>query len=196
MASLVESTSDLLAGDEERLRYMAFSEAMMAAEEFASPLYDLHEETWHELYLRPSPPVTPDCLSPATSSPVPEEVKEDLAESLLCNIMEYEQIMDALHEAEFALTACPPQDDLLIQDCMWSGSTVDESKPSSMAGQNSIDGTEISKPISSQSESECIEPSVIFPSLHNSDQKSTKIPNVRNAGAKSTVGPVSSESGN
>jgi Myc proto-oncogene protein len=162
MASLVESASDLLGSvDEDRMRYMAFSEAMLAAEEFASPLYDFHEETWHELYVRPSPPVTPSCLSPTPAAPVvPPDLDRnglDMAEALLCNIMEYEQVMDALHDAEFALSSSQTPDDMLIQDCMWSGSTCEETKGNSGA----VDDKAILQPDSSN----CIEPAVVFPSL-------------------------------
>ena len=200
MASLVESASELLSAssDEERLRYITFSEAMIAAEELASPLYDLHEETWHELCLRPSPPVTPESLSPATGVPtgvgVHEEVQQDVAESLLCNIMEYEQIMEALHEAEFALTST--SDELLIQDCMWSSGTncssdEKQSNTCSMAPSSSSDINEaIKKPSSTHSEPpDCIEPSVVFPSLYT---KSSKLTDSKNTILKSTA---TSESG-
>ena len=183
MASLVKSASELLSAnsDEERLRYITFSEAMIAAEE---SLYDLYEETWQEMCLRPSPPVTPESLSPAAGVPtgvgVHEEVHvqlQDVAESLLCNIMEYdeyEQIIEALHEAEFALTST--SEELLIQDCMWSSGTncdcssdKTQSNTCSMTPSSSSDIKEaIKKPSSTNSEPlDCIEPSVVFPpSLH------------------------------
>lgn len=196
MASLVESTAELLAGDAERLRYISFSEAMTAAEEFASPLYDLHEETWQELYLRPSPPVSPDCLSPADSTPVPEDVSEggDLTEALLSNIMEYEQIMDTLKEAELAL--CNSQQDLLIQDCMWSGGlSCDNTKKYTLGDNYELtDPTTVVSSTPNNTESDCVEPSVVFPNLRN-DATLNKPPPSKIVSNVRPARPSSSESG-
>ena len=137
---------------------------MIAAEE---SLCDIYEETWQEILemcLRPSPPVTPESLSSAAGVPtgvgVHEEVQlQDVTESLPCNVMEYEQIMEALlHEAEFALTST--SEELLIQDCMWSSGTncssdKKQSNTCSMTPSSSSDTN--SEPL------DCIEPSVVFP---------------------------------
>lgn len=198
MASLVETTAELLAGDAERLRYISFSEAMTAAEEFASPLYDLHEETWQELYLRPSPPVSPDCLSPAGSTTVPEDVIDGahLTEALLSNIMEYEHIMDTLKEAELAL--CNSRQDLLIQDCMWSGGlSCDRTKKYAIGDNHELDDpTSVISSTPNNTESDCVDPSVVFPNLRNNVSLNIKPPPSKKIASNvRSTRPSSSESG-
>uniref|UniRef100_A0A1X7SZT9 Transcription regulator Myc N-terminal domain-containing protein n=1 Tax=Amphimedon queenslandica TaxID=400682 RepID=A0A1X7SZT9_AMPQE len=202
MASLVESGAELLPHlDEEKMQYMAFTEAISFAEQFESPLYDLHEETFRELYLRPSPPLSPDDCEPSCSqSPVEEtptnsqpnqeqaRVQDNIstdamADSLISNIMEYEQIMDALQEAEFALSSgsSQPAEDLLIQDCMWSASSSDDNRTNSGGtDKNSTDSSSTSpatgtEPSSSSAECCVVKPSAVFPNLHHAAPQTTPI---------------------
>ncbi|XP_011408076.1 PREDICTED: myc proto-oncogene protein-like [Amphimedon queenslandica] len=204
MASLVESGAELLPHlDEEKMQYMAFTEAISFAEQFESPLYDLHEETFRELYLRPSPPLSPDDCEPSCSqSPVEEtptnsqpnqeqaRVQDNIstdamADSLISNIMEYEQIMDALQEAEFALSSgsSQPAEDLLIQDCMWSASSSDDNRTNSGGtDKNSTDSSSTSpatgtEPSSSSAECCVVKPSAVFPNLHHAAPQTLRVPN-------------------
>ena len=192
---------------------MAFTEAVTFAEHFSSPLYDLQEETWRELYLRPSPPLSPDNTNPP--SPVEKKKKtqsesqagieanppatDSMADSLLSNIMEYEQIMDALQEAEYALSSgsSQPAEDLLIQDCMWSASSSDDNKPNNntvgggkdkrladnggavaTAPSSRPTSMEISSNSASGSSAECcaVKPSAVFPNLHHAAPQTVRIP--------------------
>ena len=89
-----------------------------------SPLVALDDDLWKELYLLPTPPLSPDCLSTTESNSTPEEVSDAGGEGLYLNMLEYDQMMDALEEAERALSDSSQQSlqqDLLLQDCMWSG---------------------------------------------------------------------------
>ena len=202
MASLVESAGELLPHlDEEKMQYMAFSEAITFAEQFESPLYDLHEETFRELYLRPSPPLSPDDCGPSCNqSPVEEtpsnsqpsqeqargglqDTSDAMADSLISNIMEYEQIMDALQEAEFALSSgsSQPAEDLLIQDCMWSATSSDDNRTNSgVADKATTDSSSTAQGSGAEpsSSAECcvVKPSAVFPNLHHAAPQTLRVP--------------------
>lgn len=181
---------ELFAGcEEDRLRFMSFSEAMIAAEEFSSPF---NVDSWQELYLHLTPPG-----NNATYGSLAEECHnggEGFTDSLLCNI-KYEHLVDALQEAEFALSSQQPAEDLLIQDCMWSSSSDD--RDTALPATTSDRNTDSNNPKPSQPEpssTDCVEPSVVFPTLHHATPQTVKVPN---GAPMNTVrsAPSSSESG-
>ena len=215
MTSLLETTSTAQAAD--------YKAAMETAERLSSllcgygdvdnpqqsPLIALGDDLWKELYLLPTPPLSPESLSTADSNSTTEqasEVGDGSASSLYVNMMEYEQMMDVLEEAERVLSSDSQQSslqqDLLLQDCMWSGGNCDGLLNNTVATNNitNITNTPTNKtsdaigdvtlceqndapPLddnngcsnSDDQEPDCVEPAAVFPVLRAATNDKTSL---------------------
>lgn len=160
-----------------------------------SSMIALDDDLWKELYLLPTPPLSPECLSTtdSTGTSTREEVSDagGGGDGLYVNMMEYDQMMDVLEEAERVLTDSQQsyQQDLLLQDCMWSGGSCVDSLLSAVSNpaasititnptSASVDGTgdahlsetplDDNQCSHNEQEPDCVEPSAVFPVLKNS----------------------------
>lgn len=144
MASLIESTTATPSSADFKAATMDTAERLTSllyggygddgvANPQQSSLIALDDDLWRELYLLPTPPLSPDCLtsSPSpTATPTTQSVANDIAPGnagLFVDMLGYDQMMDVLEEAERVLgdSQQSHQQDLLLQDCMWSGGHYD-----------------------------------------------------------------------
>ncbi len=190
-----------------------------------SPLISLDDDLWKELYLLPTPPLSPESLNTVVTTKSTPEQATDAGSSLYMNMMEYDQMMDVLEEAERVLTDSQQslQQDLLLQDCMWSGGNCDGLLTNTIS-PNNITNTattptiksndcndsmgdvplcdqNVASPIDDNSNSDnqepdCVEPAAVFPVLRAANDKSLKTTTSsfnRSTSARSSMS--SSESG-
>ena len=176
------------------------------------------DELWQELYLIPTPPLSPQCFTPRTTEPsTPVTTPEDGSDTDYCgyqdnimnNIMEYEQVMEMFAEAERALTKdtqpSTQQEDLLLQDCMWNGGSMTKqllTAPSSSNTKNADAVITDNTPPNSQTipetanedpEPNCVEPSAVFPALKTERTRTLRASCTESANTRSTL--CCSESG-
>ena len=221
MTSLVENTTTETA---ERLATFLYynGEGLATNIDQDSPLYVLDNELWQDLCLLPTPPLSPECLSTTDSNTTHDDGNDHDAgaDCLLYNMLEYDQMMDVLEEAERALSDSQQssQQDLLLQDCMWSGvslgveesskatypntsssATVDAETINETTHENAMDVVDDNsmQQLTDKTESDCVEPAIVFPTLRTSEQQLKNVPNLSrtSSSVSRSTGPSSSESG-
>ena len=221
MTSLVENTTTETA---ERLATFLYynGEGLATNIDQDSPLYVLDNELWQELCLLPTPPLSPECLSTTDSNTTHDDGNDhDVGgDCLLYNMLEYDQMMDVLEEAERALSDSQQssQQDLLLQDCMWSGvslgveesskatypntsssATVDAETINETTHENPMDVVDDNsiQQLTDKTESDCVEPAIVFPTLRTNEQQLKNVPNLSrtSSSVSRSTGPSSSESG-
>ena len=186
-----------------------------------SSLIALDDDLWKELYLLPTPPLSPECLNSTSSSNThvdpPSNVQGAVGGAgLYTNMMEYDQMMDVLEEAERVLGDSQQsfQQDLLLQDCMWSGgnyadgllsttanptlaavptksssagctnTTIAEGSSCHEPNDEALDESQCSNP---EPEPDCVEPSAVFPVLRNSTDAAKKTSTHKSSSSASSM---------
>ncbi len=193
-----------------------------------SSLIALDDDLWKELYLLPTPPLSPECLNSTSSSNTHVEPPSNAQEpgaGLYANMMEYDQMMDVLEEAERVLGDSQQsfQQDLLLQDCMWSGGNYADGLLSTTANPTLaavptkgssggctdttiVEGSSCHEPTDAaldenqcsnpEPEPDCVEPSAVFPVLRNSADAARKTSTHKpSSSMRSQASMSSSESG-